>query len=168
MLETRVVSLEEMRRLKYNSHGQPTSSTAPKPQPSKAYTEVQCSNPTKVDKKTPNWEKSNVQQLHPKHHQSRKQHPSTHQPHQQHPAPQKVQKKRKFQKFQNSSMKRPRKQPRQTRPLFSGSSPRVHDETSMFQRYNSRFTGMNGLFGFHEGDRESPEHGDHYPRSTRP
>ncbi|KAL0535994.1 hypothetical protein IC582_024926 [Cucumis melo] len=168
VLETRVVSLEEMRRLKYNSHGQPTSSTAPKPQPSKAYTEVQCSNPTKVDKKTPNWEKSNVQQLHPKHHQSRKQHPSTHQPHQQHPAPQKVQKKRKFQKFQNSSMKRPRKQPRQTRPLFSGSSPRVHDETSMFQRYNSRFTGMNGLFGFHEGDRESPEHGDHYPRSTRP
>ncbi|XP_011649315.1 FRIGIDA-like protein 5 isoform X2 [Cucumis sativus] len=162
VLETRVVSLEEMRRLKFNSNGQPTSLTTSKPQPSKAYTEAQCSNPTKV---LPNWEKSDVPQSHPKHHQFRKHPSSTHKPHQQHQGPQKMQKKRKFQK---SSMRHPRKQPCQTRPVFLSSLPRVHDETSMFQRYNSRFMGMHGLFGLHEGDCESPKHGNHYPRSTRP
>ncbi|XP_038900710.1 uncharacterized protein LOC120087846 isoform X2 [Benincasa hispida] len=149
-LENRVASLEEMRRLKCNCHGLPTSSTTQQPQ---------LSNPTMGEMKPPHLEKSDMQQLHQNHHQPHHQHPLNNS------APQHVRKRR---KFQNGPMKYPRKHP-PTRPLFSSSSPRprVHDEASMSQRYNPRFIGMHGLFGLDMGGHEATEHGNHYTRPTR-
>ncbi|XP_022932919.1 uncharacterized protein LOC111439474 isoform X2 [Cucurbita moschata] len=109
------------------------------------------------------------QQHSPPTHQPHQQHsPPTHQPHQQHSPPthqphqqqypsnnstlQQLQKKRKSIQYKNHSMKYPRKRP-STGPVFTSSSPRVHDKKSKFQRYNSRFSAMPRLFGFREGGR---------------
>ncbi|XP_023512899.1 uncharacterized protein LOC111777493 isoform X2 [Cucurbita pepo subsp. pepo] len=109
------------------------------------------------------------QQHSPPTHQPHQQHsPPTHQPHQQHSPPthqphqqqypsnnstlQQLQKKRKSIQYKNRSMKYPRKRP-STGPVFTSSSPRVHDKKSKFQRYNSRFSAMPRLFGFREGGR---------------
>lgn len=205
-LEKLIVSLEGMRRLKGNSHGQPPSSTKVNMQQQPRSISAQSQQPhtnseaqrprlTKGEMQPqpeppPQGTKFEVQKQHPTNHQPRQQyppahyshqqhppahhpHPPTHQPHQQHPfnntAPQHTRrKKRKFNQFQNGSMKYPQKPP--PRPVISSSSPVVgHDEKSQFPRYSSRYSGMHGLFGLHEAvGHESTEHGNHYTRPTRP
>ncbi|XP_022985592.1 uncharacterized protein LOC111483612 isoform X2 [Cucurbita maxima] len=176
-LESLVVSLKDMKRLICNSHGQPISLTDQQPHsiiaqpqsPPRANYEVQRTYLTKGEMKQQlNWDKSEAQKLCSNHEAWQHHSPPTHQPHQQHSPPthqphqqqhpsnnatlQQLRKKRKSIQYKNRSMKYPRKRP-STGPVFTSSSPRVHDKKSKFQRYNSRFSAMPRLFGLHEGGR---------------
>ncbi|XP_022149541.1 FRIGIDA-like protein 5 [Momordica charantia] len=141
-------------------------------QPHRADWEAQRPHPTKGEMQQPHLTKAEAQQQppYPTHH-ARQQRP-TRQPQQQYPpsitVPQELRKtKRKDYQFQNGLNKYRRKSP-PTRPVFLSSSPSGHDEKPNFQRYNSRFSGMNGLFGLHEGGHGSTEHGNHYTRAPWP